>query len=166
MIICSQLGYTYSKIGRSPYSDSSPRKKQALIRNAKWGDDGKPILATDSMIDTLEDETKEVWIMDPVPKDTEKLSQPEEQQDMEAGQNKGTALVGTPQLDQPLGSFTRTSPYHKRTKFKRKQVTMTSATFLKKTSLLTTPPLLPTRQKPAYSRWKATYNSNTRVCIP
>ena len=45
--------------------------------------------------------------MDPVPKGTDYLAQPDDQQDMDIGKNKGTTAGGTPPLVQLIGSFAK-----------------------------------------------------------
>ena len=86
-----------------------------IIQNTKWDDDGKPILTIESMLDFLANETKEVWIMEPVPKETEDLAQPDKQKDTKAGHSKFMAAGGTQPQTQPSASIARkfTLPYNK-----------------------------------------------------
>ena len=52
-----------------------------MTQNPKWGDYVNPILAISLILDTLMDETKDVWIMEPIPQETEALAQSDKQQD-------------------------------------------------------------------------------------
>jgi len=82
--------------------------EQTSIWATKWNDEGKPILPIDAMLDTLEDETKEDWMMDPIPEPSpENLSCPNSsRKDKEplVTDKEATANVNT-DSSKPPGSF-------------------------------------------------------------
>ena len=124
------------------------------------------------MLDTLEDKTKEVWMMYVVPKEIEDLAQPDEQWYMETRKNKGTTAGGMTPLAQSLGRFSTnfTLPVTDSIgtwglKYQEAAGGNDIIFYQDKQQSPPTPPLIPTRKKPASPRWKSTSNSNTRTCL-